>query len=181
VIGLAQDPPSCNATGSPEWDACKYEAWQGQPQLAGNPEPFERVGVAFALLMTSPGIPLIYYGDEIGMPGAGDPDNRRPMQWSGLSTHQMWLQTRLAALAHIRGAHSALRRGLRQRLGADADVLVYQMTDGSDQVFVALNRGDGASAATGLPAGTYHELVSDSMVTAPLMLAPRSAAVLVRP
>jgi glycosidase len=33
--------------------------------------------------MTTKGIPLIYYGDEIGMPGAGDPDNRRFMQWMG--------------------------------------------------------------------------------------------------
>ena len=46
---------------------------------------------------------------------------------------------------------------------------------------LGLNRGDAGSDATGLPAGTYHELISDTMVTAPLTLAPRSAVVLVRP
>ena len=32
--------------------------------------------------MTNPGIPLIYYGDEIGLAGGGDPDNRRMMPWN---------------------------------------------------------------------------------------------------
>ncbi|MFY0534764.1 hypothetical protein [Nannocystis pusilla] len=32
-------------------------------------------------MLTQNGIPLIYYGDEIGMAGAGDPDNRRMMDW----------------------------------------------------------------------------------------------------
>ena len=36
--------------------------------------------VAF-LQMTYPGAPTIYYGDEIGMVGADDPDNRRAMTW----------------------------------------------------------------------------------------------------
>ncbi|MBI4703069.1 MAG: hypothetical protein HY744_18285, partial [Deltaproteobacteria bacterium] len=31
--------------------------------------------------MTLPGAPVLYYGDEIGLPGAGDPDNRRPMRF----------------------------------------------------------------------------------------------------
>ncbi|MDA3779255.1 MAG: alpha-amylase family glycosyl hydrolase, partial [Bacteroidales bacterium] len=41
-----------------------------------------------AFIMTIPGIPVIYYGDELGMPGAGDPDNRRPMKFSGLSEQE---------------------------------------------------------------------------------------------
>ena len=40
------------------------------------------------MLLTNKGAPLIYYGDEIGLPGAGDPDNRRMMQFSGLSADQ---------------------------------------------------------------------------------------------
>ena len=37
--------------------------------------------IAVALLMTFPGVPCVYYGDEIGMVGASDPDNRRCMIW----------------------------------------------------------------------------------------------------
>jgi glycosidase len=43
--------------------------------------PYERLGLAFAVMFTNPGIPLIYYGDEIGLAGGGDPDNRRMMPW----------------------------------------------------------------------------------------------------
>ncbi|MDD2635631.1 MAG: alpha-amylase family glycosyl hydrolase [Bacteroidales bacterium] len=41
-----------------------------------------------AFTMSIPGIPCIYYGDEIGMPGAGDPDNRRMMIFDNLNPEQ---------------------------------------------------------------------------------------------
>ena len=50
------------------------------------------MGVGFTFLYTTKGIPLVYYGDEIGMAGAGDPDNRRFMQWEGLSEFQVALR-----------------------------------------------------------------------------------------
>jgi glycosidase len=37
--------------------------------------------LAAVLLFTSPGIPLVYYGDEVGMEGGPDPDCRRCMEW----------------------------------------------------------------------------------------------------
>ena len=77
---------------------------------------------------------MIYYGDEIGMPGAGDPDNRRFMQWSGLDANQTFLHDRIAALAKIRKAHDATRRGTRAILGVTHDTMVYKMTSGGDAV-----------------------------------------------
>lgn len=53
------------------------------PGLTGGSSAFERMATGFTLLLTTKGAPLIYYGDEIGLPGGGDPDNRRFMQWSG--------------------------------------------------------------------------------------------------
>ncbi|MCX6129525.1 MAG: alpha-amylase family glycosyl hydrolase, partial [Proteobacteria bacterium] len=68
------------------WDQAKFQ----QPEDAA---AYERLAVAFALMMTSPGIPLIYYGDEIGLAGGGDPDNRRMMIWDDakLNPHQLLL------------------------------------------------------------------------------------------
>jgi len=39
--------------------------------------------LAAALLLLRPGMPMIYYGDEYGMEGGTDPDNRRGMYWDG--------------------------------------------------------------------------------------------------
>jgi glycosidase len=47
-------------------------------RVSGN---INRVKIAFALMFFSQGTPCVYYGDEIGMDGKGDPDNRRPMIW----------------------------------------------------------------------------------------------------
>src|SRR5260370_114160 len=76
-------------------------------------QPIERVWVAMAILMTNEGVPLIYYGDEVGQAGAGDPDNRRPMQWSGYSAGQQQLLGRRKKLGTVRAAHPALRDGTR--------------------------------------------------------------------
>jgi alpha-amylase len=47
--------------------------------LGNNPD---KVKVAASLLLTSPGVPFLYYGEEVGLEGSGeDPDKRRPMQW----------------------------------------------------------------------------------------------------
>jgi hypothetical protein len=58
------------------------------------------------------------------------------------------------------------------------DALVYKMSAAGDTVFVALNRSDAAQGAPNLPSGTYVDLITGGTVTAPLMLAPRSAVVL---
>ena len=45
----------------------------------------QRVKLALAILFFLPGAPCIYYGDEIGMEGGKDPDNRRTFPWNMLS------------------------------------------------------------------------------------------------
>lgn len=47
--------------------------------------PEERLKQALAFMMTYTGIPILYYGTEIGMDGGADPDNRRDMDWSAKS------------------------------------------------------------------------------------------------
>ncbi len=160
------------------WDGGKSDAWTNQPQLPTDSNPFQRLVVAYTFLMTSPGIPMLYYGDEYGMNGAGDPDNRHFMQWSGYTQNQQWLHDQIAKLTHVRAQHAATRRGTRTTLGLTNDTWVYKMSAAGDTVYVALNRGDGSLDATGLPAGNYIDLISGNAVTVPLTLAPRSALVL---
>lgn len=175
VVHFAEDSPLWGSA----WDSGRDRAWQNQPQLPTSPRPYERLAVAYTLLYTSPGVPLIYYGDEIAMPGAGDPDNRRFMQWTGTTANQDGLRTRLARLGAIRKDHAALRRGSRAILGATADVLVYEMRAPGDTVTVALNRSDSAQQAPNLPPGTYEDLLTGQTVTAPASIPPRSALVLI--
>ena len=135
------------------------------PQPSGA-EPYERLGLAFAVLLTNPGIPLIYYGDEIGLAGGGDPDNRRLMPWSDdtLSEPQLALREQITALATIRAENPVLGRGRRITRSADTDTWVYSMTgcgDASPAVTVALNRS-GADATVQVPAGDYFDLLSSS-------------------
>jgi glycosidase len=160
------------------WDGGKSLAWSGQPQLPTTSSPFQRLQVAYAFTFTSPGVPMLYYGDEYGMAGAGDPDNRRFMQWSNYTGDQQWLHDQIATLAKIRNAHPATRRGTRTQLGVTNDAWVYRMSGAGDTVFVALNRSDSAQAAPGLPAGTYTDLISGQQVTAPLQIPPRTGMVL---
>lgn len=173
-IHLAEDTPLWGP-----WDGGRERAWTnlpGQPEYAA---PYERLLVSYALLLTTPGMPLIYYGDEVGLAGAGDPDNRRFMPWSGLNNHQTWLRDQLARLIELRHQHPALRRGARTTVGVDTNVYVYRMADGAGDLYVALNRGDDQAGAPGLPAGDYTDLLSGAELTAPLDVPARSALILV--
>src|SRR5439155_22060647 len=123
---------------------------------------YERLANALAIILTNKGAPLLYYGDEIGLAGAGDPDNRRMMQFGSLDANQTWLQSEVKTLLPIRAAHPALRHGQRSTVSVDADLWVFQTTTSyptADTVVVAVNRGDSDRSASGLPA-SWSELVT---------------------
>jgi glycosidase len=174
AIHLAEDTPQFG-----EWDSGRGRAWSNQPSLPGNDAPFERLALGFALLMTTPGMPLVYYGDELGMPGAGDPDNRRMMSFTGVEARQWALKTKLTKLTKLRQAHRALRIGTRHTLASSFDGFTYVMIGGGEVIYVAMNRGDGTITADGLPpSAQFHDLLADTDVTGPISLAPRSVMIL---
>jgi glycosidase len=65
----------------------EYEGWNRHITVK-NPIGYKKLLMLLAFNATIPGIPVIYYGDEIGIPGGGDPDNRRPMYFTGLSENE---------------------------------------------------------------------------------------------
>ncbi len=175
VIHLAEDQPRYG-----DWETASGSGWENPPGQPSYRAAYERMVLGFAFLFTSPGVPLIYYGDEVGMAGAGDPDNRRFMQWEGTNEHQDWMRDRLAKLGIIRREQSALRRGTRKVLSVTDDTIVYEMVRGSETIVVAINRADASNTAEGVPSGSYTELLDGGIVTAPVTLPPRSVVILLR-
>ncbi len=70
----------------------------------------EKQRLAAALLLLMPGMPMIYYGDEYGMEGGGDPDNRRGMYWDPVRQDQEMFEW-YKRLIHVRKAHAAITEG----------------------------------------------------------------------
>ena len=178
AIHLAEDTPVWDN----EWADGKDRAWNNKPGLPAGTAAFERLGLAFTILMTTKGAPLVYYGDEIGLPGAGDPDNRRFMQWANYSPGQEKLLQHIKDLTAIRAAHSATRRGARKTLSSGADTLAYEVKDPAETVYVVINRGDGEASVPGVPAGTYKDALGGAMIEGGNVSVPaRSARILVKP
>ncbi len=171
AIHLALDTPMWGYHGSDGRD----RNWTLQPSAPTNRAPYERLANAFAVLFTNVGAPLVYYGDEIGLPGAGDPDNRRFMQWSGVKADQEYLRNRIKRLATIRAAHPALRRGHRATVLSDGDVWGYSMTWHDERLVVVVNRGDSDKSiarSTLLNSGSWEELVEGAAVRANNLVVP---------
>ncbi len=101
--------------------------------------------VAF-LQFTYAGAPTIYYGDEIGMVGSDDPDDRRAFEW-GKGNKE--LVTYYATLAEVRNTYSALRTGSVETFDAgNNNVLAYVRRDAKNEMIVLANNGTSAVTVT---------------------------------
>jgi glycosidase len=115
-------------------------AWNDPPYVK-HPQSYEKVKLYLAYLLTIPGIPIIYYGDEIGMDGAADPDNRRMMRF-GDKINQYEKQTLkdVSKLIHIRKDHPALRYGDFLTLQADENIYAYLRSDMNERILTVINK-----------------------------------------
>ncbi len=153
----------------------KEQGWTSPPALPSSPGPYQRLRLAWTFLMTIPGIPLVYYGDEFGMEGAGDPDNRKFMRFGAeLNQYQQDTQAHFEKLTSARRTHSSFRRGSRTQLLLEPDGLVwaYALTDGADKAIVVFNRRTGSQSisiplgATGIGDGaSLREVIHETTAT----------------
>ena len=105
--------------------------------IAGGDRP--SVELATLLLLTFPGAPSIYYGDEVGLPGALDPDSRRGFPPEADWDYKIFeCHRQLIALRH---AHPALRTGDYTVLHAEGAVYVFVRSLGDDRLTIAVNAG----------------------------------------
>jgi cyclomaltodextrinase / maltogenic alpha-amylase / neopullulanase len=105
---------------------------------------YNRLASLMAFNMTIPGIPIIYYGDEFGMPGAGDPDNRRMMRFDSLTPNETHLKGTVEKLVHLRSSSMPLLYGDFKTIETSDKIWVYMRTYFDKEVFVIFNKDKSA-------------------------------------
>lgn len=78
------------------------------PRILTELKDLRKLNVAVGMLFTFPGVPCVYYGDEAGMEGEGDPYNRGPFPWGKEST---LVQTIYKTYMELRRDYEALTTG----------------------------------------------------------------------
>ncbi len=110
-----------------------------------------KLKAAFSLLLTMRGIPQIYSGDEIGMPGGADPDNRRDFPGgfpgdahnaftaAGRTPEQQDVFNHVQSLLALRLTHPALRTGKQWHIGWDDTYYAFVRELPEEKVLVVYN------------------------------------------
>lgn len=101
---------------------------------------YDRLKSLMVFLMTTPGIPCVYYGDEIGLPGANDPDNRRMMIFEGLDSSQQAMLDLTRTVMHLRRENMALNYGSTQIIEASDERFIYTRQYFGDEVIVIFRK-----------------------------------------
>ncbi len=143
--------------------AAAFPTWESTSVLAKDRQKL----VAF-LQFTYAGAPTIYYGDEIGMVGSDDPDDRRAFEWGqGDQETVEWYAT----LAAIRAEYSALRTGSVEVFDVDADVMGYVRRDDANALVVVANNASESKqvvlnmSALAVKGETFKDLVTGTTYT----------------
>jgi glycosidase len=124
------------------------------PRFMGEPgASVEGLKLAFTFLLTTRGIPQLYYGDEIAMPGGNDPDNRRdfPGGWpgdarnafdtSGRTKEEDNVFAHVKKLLKLRKDNDTLRRGRLMHLTVDDQLYAFVRYTDQQAIVVILNTG----------------------------------------
>ncbi len=115
-----------------------------------------KLKAGFSLLLTMRGIPQIYSGDEIAMPGGGDPDNRRDFPGgfpgdarnaftaAGRTSQEQDVFSYLQSLLALRQKHAALRTGKQWHIGWDESYYAFLRESPQEKLLVVYNNSSSA-------------------------------------
>jgi glycosidase len=163
------------------------DPWAAPAEQAEDSRAFARVRTGLTLVLTLPGLPVLFYGDEIGLAGANDPDNRRVLPaWDSLGAEQRATRTLVQRLGTLRRCLPALRTGSRTAVRVEDRLYVYMRGEGEALVLLS----SAAEARTVevpdvLAPGEYVDVLSGERVMVgasgvQVELGPRQSRVLVR-
>ena len=130
-------------------------------------DAYTRLRLGWTWLLTRPGLPLVYYGDEIGLPGYADPDNRQLMRFGGsLSEEEAATRAHVQLLGQARLAHPALSAEEGILWWSEARVLARATQSGEDWALSVLNLESqertlsNSLSWAGMPEGQWRDLLT---------------------
>lgn len=139
--------------------------------------------LAVFLQMLLPGNPMIYYGNEIGLEGMEDPDNRRCMDWNQVDGNVLldWYKRLIA----VRNQEIVLQKGDLMILEAsdESGLLIFTRGLNGETIYCIANFSEShlvQNIMELLPSGGYRELITKLKIQEKLTLEPSQALVLKR-
>lgn len=147
------------AGGSLRWDEDAKKAGWKRDITVGDPTSYDKLKLLQGFIFTIPGIPTVYYGDEIGMPGGNDPDNRRMMKFTGLTSNELSVKENVKKLVSLRRTYLPLIYGDYLPLFNDKKSLAFCRTYFGKIAVVAFNGSDQEKTIT-VKLPKYYDSVS---------------------
>ncbi len=130
----------------------KAEGWHREVVVGDMEKGHAGLQLMKAIIATVPGVPCIYQGDEFGVPGANDPDNRDMMTFEGYNDYQMKEYAQTQALLKYRRSSMPLMYGDIRTLYVDDAAWVFLRHYMGEWVVVAMNvRGEATTVNATLP------------------------------
>lgn len=115
--------------------------------------------IIVALQFTIPGVPLIYYGDETGVTGGKDPDNRKSYPWENEDVDLIGFYKRIA---HIRNGQDALKKGDFNIFDTEEDIFAFERVYENERIVVVVNISNAQKVVRGITLeGTYLDLFNE--------------------
>jgi glycosidase len=155
------------ADGQVSWgDNCYDRSFYNPPAPVQNESSYSKLANFHAFNISIPGIPVIYYGEEIGLMGSCDPGNRRPMRFDKFTTeHEQELLTEISKLNDLRRKYPSLALGDLEILKADGTILILNKSYLGEKIIVVINNGSNAqSIANDIPYGKLQDILNNETI-----------------
>ena len=122
----------------------------------------QKLLLAYSFIMTLPGAPCIYYGDEIGMDGGDDPGCRKCMIWDK-EKQDLDLFANFKNIIAIRKNHPSLRSLNLEwiEVNSEKNILIFKKSETNESLFIVLNNSNMEASVdlSSLPAKSYKDLI----------------------
>jgi len=128
------------ASGDLKFDEdTKLAGWTRDIEISDS-TAYDKLASLMAFITTIPGVPVIYYGDEYGVPGGNDPDNRRWMKFTGLDKRELALRNTVSKLFKTRKKFPTLIYGDTRFILTKANQWAYLRSWFGEHALVVFNK-----------------------------------------